>query len=318
MPSNCSASAVDIPSSVWNHGSYVMPWEEPLLNLRAANAEQFSDKYPVFMRGALILAWFVGVFFVAQKAIISVSTGRLGWDAHAYWLAGHGEVSYTRSGGEIDAYLYSPAFATAIRPLAAFDWPVFYSVWIILQSAVLIWLLKPLRMRWAIPIFMMSVPELINGNIFVLLAACAVLGVKRPGVFAFPLLTKITAGVGLIWFVVRREWKYLAISLAITVVVATVSYLLAPTDWQAWLQFLYGHRDGTPDGVTGFTIRCLLAGIIVVFGARRGQPWLIAPAMVLASPIFDFPVLTILTAIPRLLLPTALGIHSVPKPETAT
>jgi hypothetical protein len=308
---------VDIPPPVWNHVSYVIPWGQPLLNLPAANADQFSEKYPVFMRGALFLAWFVGVFFVVQKAYFSVITGRLGWDAHAYWLAGHGDLSYTRSGGEIDAYLYSPAFATAIRPLAAFDWPVFYIAWIILQSAVAMWLLKPIRLRWAIPIFLTSVPEIVNGNIFVLLAACAVLGVKRPGVLAFPLLTKITSGVGLIWFVARGEWTYLARALSVTFIVATVSYLMAPTAWQAWLEFLYGHRDGTPDGVIGFTFRCLVAGAIVVFGARKGQPWLIAPAMVLASPIFDFPVLTILTAIPRLLLPTAVAMHA-PKPETAT
>lgn len=262
------------------------------------------------MRGALFLAWFVGFFMLAHKTTVSITTGRLGWDAHAYWLAGRGDLSYGRSAGEIDAYLYSPAFAAMVRPLAALDWPVFYAVWIIMQSAVLIWLLRPVRLKWSIPISLMCVPELVNGNIFILLAACAVLCVTRPAVLAFPLLTKITAGVGLLWFVVRRQWTALAWALSVTAIVAAVSYFFAPSDWQAWFEFLLSHRGGTPDGVVGFVVRCLLACALVVFGARKGWPWLIAPAMVIASPVFDFPVLTILAAVPRLLL------HVNPAPET--
>ncbi len=270
------------------------------------------------MRAALVLAWFVGFFMLAHKASISITTGRLGWDAHAYWLAGRGDLSYSRSPGEIDAYLYSPAFAAIVRPLAALDWPVFYAVWIILQSAALIWLLQPLRRRWCIPIFMMCVPELVNGNIFILLAASGVLGVTRPAVLTFPLLTKITASVGLLWFVARRQWRAVARALSVTALVAAMSYFLAPADWQAWLEFLFFHREGTPDGVVGFVARCLVACGLVVLGARKGWAWLVAPAMVIASPVFDFPVLTILAAVPRLLMHVDGDTNRLEMPEPAT
>ena len=40
-----------------------------------------------------------------------------------------------------------------------------------------------------------------------------VLGFRWPFTWAFVLLTKVTPGVGLLWFAVRREWRSLAIAL---------------------------------------------------------------------------------------------------------
>ncbi|WP_181884820.1 glycosyltransferase family 87 protein [Arthrobacter sp. RT-1] len=262
--------------------------------------EEFATTFPVFMKGALFLTWLLGAFMVGHKTWLVVSTGWYGWDAHAYWLAARGDLSYSRPGGEIDAYLYSPAFATVIRPIALLDWQIFFVFWVILQASVLVWLLMPLKMRWSVPLFLASVPELINGNIFILLAACAVLGLTRPRVYCIALLTKITAAVGLLWFAGRRQWAQLIKSLSMAAIVAFTSYLLSPGEWQTWLRFLLGHRDETPDGFAGLVIRCLVATAVVLFGARTGWAWLIAPAMVIASPIFDLPVLTLLTAIPRL------------------
>jgi hypothetical protein len=83
--------------------------------------------------------------------------------------------------------------------------------------------------------------------------------------------------------------------------IVIVLYALDPTQWQAWLRFLFDHRDGTPDSRTSFLLRCLLAVLLVVIGARKQWPWLIAPAMVLASPVLVGLIpLTMLAAIPRL------------------
>lgn len=207
---------------------------------------------------------------------------------------------YSRSGGEVDAYLYSPAFAMAIHPLALLEWPIFYGAWIILQSSALLWLLRPLPLKWSTPLFFASVPELVNGNIFVLLAACAAMGLAHPGLYSFALLTKITPGVGLVWFAGRRNWVALVKAVCVTAAVAVGSYWLAPAEWQAWLEFLLTHRGSAPDGIVGFGLRCLLAATLVLYAARKNLPWLIAPALVISCPIFDFPVLTLLTAIPRL------------------
>ncbi|MDP9887100.1 hypothetical protein J2X98_000671 [Pseudarthrobacter enclensis] len=266
------------------------------------NKDQFSARYPTFMKGALVLAWVYGIFTVLYKIWVSIGTGWLGWDAHAYWLAARGDMAYSRSGGEVDAYLYSPAFATVIHPMATLGWPLFYALWVMLQSSALVWLLKPLKLRWSAPLFLASVPELINGNIFILLAMCAVLGLTKPALYSFALLTKITPGVGLLWFAGHRNWRSLAEAAIATLLVTTCSYLLSPTEWDAWLQFLLNHHDGSPDGLAGLVVRFLLAAALVLYGAKKDMAWLIAPAMVIASPIFDFPVLTLLTAIPRLSL----------------
>ena len=65
----------------------------------------------------------------------------------------------------------------------------------------------------------MFVPVLFEfylGNVHLLLALAIVLGFRWPAAWAFVLLTKITPGIGLLWFAVRREWRSLAIALGAT------------------------------------------------------------------------------------------------------
>ena len=70
--------------------------------------------------------------------------------------------------------------------------------------------------------------ELAGGNIHLLLAAAIVLGFRWPWTWAIVLLTKITPGIGLLWFVVRREWRDLAIALGATAAIVAVSFLVWP------------------------------------------------------------------------------------------
>ena len=168
---------------------------------------------------------------------------------------------------------------------------------ILFEASVLVWLLKPLQLKWSIPLFLLCVPELVNRNIFILLAASAVIGLRKPALFAFPVLTKITTGVGLIWFVARREWKRLFQGIGASVAIVAVAYVLDPAAWQAWVGFLLDNY-GTQDGAISFLLRCVAAAALVAVGARKQWPWLIAPAMVLAAPIFALPTLTILMALP--------------------
>jgi len=48
-------------------------------------------------------------------------------------------------------------------------------------------------------------------------------------------LTKVTPGVGLVWFAVRREWRSLAIAATATAVVVAVSAAVAPGAWAGWI-----------------------------------------------------------------------------------
>ena len=58
--------------------------------------------------------------------------------------------------------------------------------------------------------------EIAGGNISLLLALAIVAGFSRPWTWAFVILTKITPGIGLLWFALRREWRSLAIALGAT------------------------------------------------------------------------------------------------------
>ncbi len=49
------------------------------------------------------------------------------------------------------------------------------------------------------------------------------IGFRYPAAWSLILLTKITPGIGLLWFAVRREWRALAIALGATAAIASVS-----------------------------------------------------------------------------------------------
>lgn len=262
----------------------------------------FAKKFPLATLTAVLLLWLWGILMAAKCIYIGLYTDVLGQDAHAYWLAAQGDLEYSRRPGERDAYLYSPAFLTLIGPLAMLPWPLFLSLWISLEAAVLVWLLKPLRAKWSIPAFLLCTPELVVGNIYILLAAAAVVGIQKPVAWVFPILTKVTPGVGLLWFAARGEWRSLTRGLGGLVVVVLAFYMANPPQWQAWFQFLMEHREGTPDSQLNFFGRCLLGVSLVVLGARKHWPWLIAPAMVLVSPVLVGLIpYAMLAAIPRLI-----------------
>jgi hypothetical protein len=268
----------------------------------------FARKFPLLTRSVPIVLWALGLeaLFVAVRHIVTGNA--LGQDSHAYWLAAQGELSYGASPGQRDAYLYSPAFAAVIRPLALLPWPLFCAAWFAIEAAAMVWLVRPLRARWAIPVCLLCLPELVVGNIYILLAAATVVGMRRPAAWSFAVLTKVTTGVGLLWFAARGDWKRLIQGSAATVLIVVVSYTVDPTAWSDWIQFLLANRSGTPDSEISFVVRCLIAVTLVVIGARKQWPFLVAPAMVLASPVLvSFVPWTILIAVPRLLMEGSTG-----------
>lgn len=266
----------------------------------------FAQKYPLFMRAALLALWAVALLVVYKIVSTLLAEPRVyGQDSHAYWLAAQGDLVYGRPAGTLDAYLYSPAFLLLIKPLTWLAWPAFLMVWTLLLTAVAVWLVRPLRRRWAVPLFVCCLPEIMVSNIFLLLALAAVIGVRHSAAWAFPVLTKVTMGVGLLWFAARGEWRRLLRGLGATALIVAGCYVVDPGGWHAWVEFLFTHRDGTKDGLSAFVARCFLAVVLVVVGAWRNQAWLIAPAMLLASPVLVSVVpAALLAAIPRLAMAT--------------
>ena len=130
-------------------------------------------------------------------------TDNIGLDSHAYWLAAREpETWYTRPPAYRDAFLYSPAFGQALRPLGVLPWPAFQAVWFLGCAAILVWLLAPLGWKRGLILAPFFVSELLLGNVYLLFAASLVLSLGRfPGAVALPILTKVAPGVVGLWFV---------------------------------------------------------------------------------------------------------------------
>ncbi|GAA1992126.1 hypothetical protein GCM10009817_37850 [Terrabacter lapilli] len=221
--------------------------------------------------------------------------------AHAYWNVWR-SGPYALPPGSPDAFNYSPAFAQAIYPLTLLPWPVFLTVWSALLAGALAWLLWPLPSRWRwLVLAYAAPPALLIGNIEAFLAVAAVIGMRRPSAWAFPLLTKITPGLGPIWFAVRREWRSAAVAVLGTVLVVLVSIAISPALWIQWWDFVLGSpTPPTQAHYPPLALRLVLAVGVVVWGALRGWRGAVAVAMVLAMPLWSSGVLVLLAALPRL------------------
>ncbi|NJD29690.1 MAG: DUF2029 domain-containing protein [Chloroflexi bacterium] len=221
------------------------------------------------------------------------------FDLHAYWITREG-VSYANEhAGPAGAYLYSPAFAQAISPLTSLPLPLFAGLWTALIAGLLLWLTG--RNVFVVAMLPPVLLSIVQGQLDLVYAAVAVVGLRWPAAWAIPLLTKVTPGIGIVWFLVRREWRSLAIAVGATLAVVAVSFALDPGAWVSWLSFVYRAefpRDPTLVYVdVPLHVRAPLALAVIVWGARTNRPWTIPVAMTLAMPILWFNSPTILVAL---------------------
>ena len=125
-----------------------------------------------------------------------------------------------------------------------------------------------------------------------------VVGFRYPAAWALALLTKVSTGVGLLWFVVRGEWRAWLAPLAVAAALAAISYAWWPDPWHAWVALLVSGHGRRRLVLPGAPRR--LGRRLVVWGARTDRRWTVPASLVLASPILFLNTLTILAAIPRL------------------
>ena len=263
----------------------------PLLSLLHRNRRALRD--------ALILIGLARafVYFVVQG--IHPWTF-VGIDARAYWRVDLAHP-YAQSGvGEYSTYLYSPAFAQVLSPSYVLPFEAFYVLWTLASVAVLWWLVRP--WPWALLIlFLPWTYELFVGQVHLFIAAAIVIGFRWPAFWAFNILTKVTPGVGLLWFLVRREWRPLAVALGTTAAIALASFVLSPSAWFDWYAFLAG---STGSGELLYP-RIGAAAAIVAFGAWTDRRWVIPIAVTLALPVVWVESYVILLAIIRLREPSS-------------
>lgn len=207
-------------------------------------------------------------------------------DSHAYYLADplHPYVRAT-VGGDY-AFLYSPLFAQAIEPLRLLGWPLFAAVWTLFLTACLVWAAGP----WGLLllIFQPVIASIALGNIELPIAAAIVLGFRWPAAWSFVLLSKLTPGIGLVWFAARREWRHLALALGATALLAAVSFAFAPGLWFDWASVLLANRDTQVHLWTlpgPIWLRVTVAGILVTWGARTDRRWTVPVGAAIALPV---------------------------------
>jgi Glycosyltransferase family 87 len=228
---------------------------------------------------AIILA--VLVFVVVGPTIPNA----LGFDARAYWGFPRDPLyAPPGSANGYGIYRYSPAFLPLLELFSQIPWPVFTVAWLLLLFGVYLWLTGR---NWlpllAFPPFLF---ELSMGNIHLLLAAAVVLAFRWPVAWSFVLLSKVTPGVGLLWFVVRREWRALGLALTATAAVALTGVLLAPDLWREWVQSLLQTTPSVGDNVIAVPLawRLAAAAMIVTWGARTNRRWSVVVAATLGLP----------------------------------
>ena len=234
--------------------------------------------------GLIISGWITTAFTLIVVPYVGRS---LGYDAFSYWSIDLADL-YGRtfdSNFMLGAFRYTPPIAYLFSPLAALPWWLFLWLWEAAILATVFWL----GGRWSLALLALPIValEMEHGNVHVFMAAAVALGFRYPWTWAFVILTKVTPGVGLLWFAARREWKSLAIALGFTLAVSATTLVVAPDHWRDWIASLISNLDQPqPFSVPPpAPIRLPIAAALVIWGARTDRPWTVAVAATLGLPI---------------------------------
>ncbi len=237
----------------------------------------------VVRRWLAVLGVLVGgyLFFVVEPSIVSL----FGFDARSYWGFPRADLyAGTESANGIAVYRYSPLFVPLLELLSRLDWGAFTWLWTGGLFVTYLWLAGR---WWAIGLLFPPIAfELYMGNIHLLLAAAIVLGFRHPAAWSFVLLTKVTPGIGLLWFALRREWRALGIALGATAVIIAAGLVIAPAAWWAWFHSLTitPEAEGPNHVPVPLPVRLAVAVALVTWGALRDHRWTVMVAATLALP----------------------------------
>lgn len=258
----------------------------------------------------LALAWLV--FFWIW--LIGAQSGFLEVDAEAYWGFDLTTLYQGVRLGDQDAFLYSPVVAWLFAPFSNLSFEVFYALLAGLNLAALVWLLGPELA--ALSLFLVPVSnEVARGNIHLLLAVAIVVGFRHSAAWAWVLLTKVSPGVGLLWFAVRREWRQLGTALAVTSAIVAITFVIDPDLWPGWFGMLAANVETTRPSVLEIPVlpRLAVAAGLVALGAWRNRPAIVPVAALLALPSIWVNSLAILVAVvPLWRWPERFAVRPVP------
>lgn len=240
---------------------------------------------PRARRVAALALWGIGAG-VAVAFAIALSRDLFVHDAHAYWAADPA-TAYRIPQGDPDALFYAPPIVIAMAPWGLIPWPVFAYGWSLLIAVAIAFMAGPLTLPLVVTPPIAS--EISLGNIHAFIGLLVIVGFRWPAAWSLILLTKVTPGVGLLWFVFRREWRNLGVALAATAALVLVTLPFGWDLWPRWVEGLIANRD--PDAASdailqlALPIRLAIATVILWWGARRDARWVVPIAVTLGLPI---------------------------------
>lgn len=223
-------------------------------------------------------------------------------DSHAYWAVNPADPYRNASLGGEDAFLYAPVIAQLLGPFTLLPFDVFR----VLLGAVSLGALTAVGAAYTL-VVPGVVEDLIRGNIHVLLAVAVIAGFRLPGAWTFVLLTKVTPGIGLVWFALRREWRALVQVAVVTTAIVAISMAVGGIGlWGDWIRLLLGNAgtDRTYEylffAMPPLWVRLPFALAVVVWAALTSRRWAVPVACFLALPVIWPSGFALLAAVPPL------------------
>lgn len=258
-----------------------------------------SPRLRALRDGAIV----AGLLFTAYLfVVVAPRAGTVGFDALSYWIYSIDDP-YRITHGTMGSFVYSPVAARIFQADSLLPWWQFLWLWLGALVATAAWLGGR---RWWLAVFAFPpvALELYHGNIHLLIAAAIALGFRYPAAWAFVLVTKVTPGVGLVWFAVRREWRNLAIALGATAVLVAVSLVVDFGLWQQWIdkELLVSLRQppNQPQIPIPLLLRLPAAAILIAWGGLTNRKWTVPLGAAIAMPVLWVAAFAVLAALPAL------------------
>lgn len=218
-------------------------------------------------------------------------------------------------------FYYSPPVALLFAPLTSFGLPVFAAM---LTGAGLLALYAILG-QWAwLGLFFPPVWwDLTGGNVNTLIGWAALTSASSASWASIPLLTKVTPGVVVGWHAARGDIRRTANGLLVPAALCLASAIVNPDLWMQWVRSLTSNSLGYA-GPGFFTIpipllpRVLVAGVVLLWGARTSRLWTVPIVVTLAMPVLWYSALAPLVALARSDVWKARSDHESPFRPSAT
>jgi hypothetical protein len=220
-----------------------------------------------------------------------------------------------------NAYVYAPIFRQVLVPLIHIRWNLFYEIWNAIQLCLLVWMVGPalavvaLYFPWPANDAGSAVYASIHsGNPELLTAAVIVIALTRfPVAWTLVLLSKTTAGVGILYYALKRQWRTLALVVGVTAGISAISFVLKPAWTFDWIGLLLDAAQRTTTSTAlgrevylpvPMPVRSLVGVGVVVLAARTNRLWLVPLGCFLALPDIHLGGFAVLAAVPAVWLRT--------------